>query len=138
MPKLVSFRLKLVNFPSEKVVLVVCYDRYSIRLKLPTDVHLSISFFLSHIVSPWWHMDGTSETTLVNGSRLYSTDEMNIPKLLTLKIHFFSYMFTVIGHKLIVTSFFLWKIIRIITQNIEHVEKNFQVVTYSTICGGHM
>ena len=34
-------------------------------------------------------MDGTSETTLVNGSKLYSTDEMNIPKLLTLKIHFY-------------------------------------------------
>ena len=37
------------------------------------------------------------------------------------------------------TSFFPWKIIRaIITHEIEHVEKSFQVVTYSTICTGHV
>ena len=47
-------------------------------------------------------------------------------------------MLPVIGHNLIVTSFLLWKIIRAITQNIEHVEQNFQVVTYSTICTGHI
>ena len=34
-------------------------------------------------------MSGFSETTLVNGSKLNSTDEVNIPKLLTLKIHFY-------------------------------------------------
>ena len=42
------------------------------------------------------------------------------------------------GHKLIVTSFFPWKIIRAITHEIEHVEKSFQVVTYSTVCIGHI
>ena len=42
------------------------------------------------------------------------------------------------GHNLIVTSFFPWKIIRAITHEIEHVEKSFQVVTYSTICTGHI
>ena len=36
------------------------------------------------------------------------------------------------------TSFFPWKIIRAITHEIEHVEKSFQVVTYSTICTGHI
>ena len=36
------------------------------------------------------------------------------------------------------TSFFPWKIIRVITHEIEHVEKNFQVVTYSTIGTGHI
>ena len=42
------------------------------------------------------------------------------------------------GHNLIVTSFFLWKVIRTITRVIEHVEQNFKVVTYSTIYTGHM
>ena len=85
-------------------------------------------------------MGGFSETILVNGSKLNSTDEVNISKLLTLKIHFISYGFPVIGHKLIVTSFFLWKIICAITQSqdIDHVEQNFQVVTYSTICTGYI
>ena len=46
--------------------------------------------------------------------------------------------FPVIGHKLIVTSFFPWKIIRAITHEIEYVEKILQVVTYSTICTEHM
>ena len=36
------------------------------------------------------------------------------------------------------TSFFPWKIILVITHEIEHVEKNLQVVTYSTICTGHI
>ena len=40
--------------------------------------------------------------------------------------------------KLIVTSFFPWKIIRAITHEIEHVEKRFQVVIYSTICTEHI
>ena len=31
------------------------------------------------------------------------------------------------------TLFFSWKIIRAITHEIEHVEKSFQVVTYSTL-----
>ena len=44
----------------------------------------------------------------------------------------------VIGHKLIVTSFFSWKILRAITHEIEHVEKSFQAATYSTICTGHI
>ena len=44
----------------------------------------------------------------------------------------------VIGHKLIATSLFLWKIILAMTYKIEHVEKSFQVVTYSTICSGHI
>ena len=35
------------------------------------------------------------------------------------------------------TSFFPWKIICAITHEIEHVEKSFQVVTYSLICTGH-
>ena len=35
------------------------------------------------------------------------------------------------------TSFFPWKIIRAITHEIEHVEKSFEVVTYSTIYIGH-
>ena len=47
-------------------------------------------------------------------------------------------MFPVIWHNLIVTSFFLRKIIRVITQDIENVEQNFQVVTYSTVCTGHI
>ena len=34
-------------------------------------------------------MAGSSETTPVNESNLSSTDEVNIPKLLTLKIHFY-------------------------------------------------
>ena len=42
------------------------------------------------------------------------------------------------GHNLIVTSFFLWKVIRAITRDIEHVEQNFKVVTCSTICTGHI
>ena len=44
----------------------------------------------------------------------------------------------VIGHKLIVTSFFPWKIIRAIDNEIEHVEKSFEVATYSIICIGHI
>ena len=36
------------------------------------------------------------------------------------------------------TSFFSWGIIRAITHDIEHVERNFQVVTYCTICTGHI
>ena len=39
---------------------------------------------------------------------------------------------------MIVTSFFPWKIIRAITHEIEHVERSSQVVTYSTICTGHI
>ena len=35
-------------------------------------------------------------------------------------------------------SFFPWKIIRTLTHEIEHVEKSFQVVTYSTICTEHI
>ena len=42
------------------------------------------------------------------------------------------------GHNLIVASFFLWKVIRAITHDIGHVEQNFQVVTYSTICTGQI
>ena len=40
------------------------------------------------------------------------------------------------GHKLIATSFF--QIICAITHEIEHEEKSFQLVTYSTICTGHI
>ena len=83
-------------------------------------------------------MGVSSETNFVNKSKLNSTEEMNIPKLLKLKIHFISYRFPVIGHNLIMTSFFLWKIIRVLTQNIDHVEHSFRVVTYSTICTGHI
>ena len=46
--------------------------------------------------------------------------------------------FSLLDTKLIVTSFFPWKIIRAITHEIEHVEKSFQVVTYNTICTGHV
>ena len=44
----------------------------------------------------------------------------------------------VIGQKLIVKSFFLWKMIRAITHEVEHVERRSQVVTYSTICIEHI
>ena len=40
--------------------------------------------------------------------------------------------------KLIVTSFYPWKINHAINHEIEHVEKSFQVVTYNTICTGHI
>ena len=48
-------------------------------------------------------------------------------------VHYLRYIFIfnglpVIGHKLILTSFFLWKIIRAITHEKEHVEKIFQAV----------
>ena len=46
--------------------------------------------------------------------------------------------FPIIGHKLIVTPFFPWKIIRAIIHEIEHVKKGFPVVTYSTIYIGHI
>ena len=36
------------------------------------------------------------------------------------------------------TSFFLLKIIRVITRNIDNIEQNFQVLTYSTVCTGHI
>ena len=42
------------------------------------------------------------------------------------------------GHNLIVKSYLLLKIICSITQDIEHVEQNFQVVTYSIIYTGHI
>ena len=51
---------------------------------------------------------------------------------------FFFNWLLVIGHKLIMTSFFPWKIILAITDEIEHIVKSFQVVTYSTICSGHI
>ena len=35
-------------------------------------------------------------------------------------------------------SLFPWKIIRAITKEIVHVEKSFQVVTYSAICTGQI
>ena len=41
-------------------------------------------------------------------------------------------------HNLIVTSFFLWKVIRTITRVIEHVEQNFNLVTSSTIYTEHI
>ena len=44
----------------------------------------------------------------------------------------------VIRHKLIVKTFFPWKIIRATTHEIQHAEKSFQVATYSTICIGQM
>ena len=53
-------------------------------------------------------------------------------------MQFFFNGLPVSGHKLIVTSLFPRKIIRAITHEIEHVEKNFQVVAYSTICIGHI
>ena len=42
------------------------------------------------------------------------------------------------GHNLIVKSFYLYKVIRAIIQDIEHVEQNFKVITCCTISTGHI
>ena len=40
----------------------------------PFNDHLRIRFLIWYIASPWWHVGGFSETTYMNGSKLYSTE----------------------------------------------------------------
>ena len=36
---------------------------WHVALQGPSNDHLHIRFFIRHIVSPWWHIGGFSETT---------------------------------------------------------------------------
>ena len=83
-------------------------------------------------------MSGFLETTLVNESKLNLDDEVNIPKLLTLRIHFYLILVSRFWTQTDCDVIFTQEDCLAITQNIEHVEKSFQVVTYSTICTGQI